>query len=412
MNKTFLFIELAILYLLIIALLHTLLGKEAFLMNLQPNIYLIAYIALILYSGTLALALGITEYFVAHLLLYRTSPETRDIYTLIVFGALSLFLYLLNNKNITLLQETNDYLQEKMDEFLRNFYLLKVAYEQTFKSYMINMSIRDILGELKSKCIETLQKGDNNFGSSYQMLASILFNEFNVRSFAIYNKNPKGDYEKVFSTDNYHELPTPIWKDILEKLRFSSIIKAADIDLETAGFLACVPVVDRNGSPNMFLIIQQMEFRSYNLENLQLIGIVLSYFYRYTYGYSNLIIPELGEEFNKDLEMCINLKRKYNMNSTIVIIRSLDLPIDFSKELYEYIRKYTRSLDTISIHNNKMIVLLNLTNVNQAMSYVDKIKNLINKDWTIDVEKNLDFKLVPVTTDVEKLRFLVGTNEQ
>ncbi len=411
MNKLVLSFEIAALYFLTLALLHLLFGKEAFFMNIQPNIYLAVYITLILYSGTLAVALGIVEYSVAYFAFYKTPPELEDIYTLIVFGSLSFLFYLLNNKNVTLLKETNSYLQEKLDEILKNFYLLKVAYEQTFKRYMMNMSIREILEELKRKYMEMSQKENKDINALYKMLESVLFNEFEVRSFAIYAKNRRGHYERIFCTENYGELPNSIWQDIIQKLRFNSIIKAADINLETAGFLACIPVVDKDGDAKMFLTIQQMEFRSYNLENLQLIGIVLSYFYRYVYGHSNLIIPEFGEEFNKDLELCINLKKKYDINSTMVIIRCIDLPNDFSKELYSYIQKYTRSLDAIFIYRDRMVVLLSLTDINQAQSYIEKIKNLLKKDWTINVEKNLDFKMVPITADAEKLRGLIESYE-
>ncbi|SHK16741.1 hypothetical protein SAMN05444391_0132 [Thermocrinis minervae] len=388
------FIDSAVFYSAVLFLLYTTFKQD--FVNIKPNLYLLFYTFLILYKGLPSAVSGVVVYSFFYYYIFGNLPLTSLLYEYLTFGLVSVFFHFLFSNRLNYQKERADLLADKLNEVLREFYILKVSYEQVAKKYVLHMPLRDILQSISKDILNSSTVNRRDY--LFDRLRDILFDEFSVKSFAIYD----AEQNLLFKTEKYEEIDDVLLNEVFNRLKtVPSIVKAADVKVEKEGFLAAIPVI-RDKDLEMVLVIQRMDFKAYNLENLQLIAIVLSYIYHMFIEDKYVYFTECTPDFNGSIKAAMELMKSLGIKSYLVYIENKGLTKEVFEDIYEYISRRTRTLDKICIDKDKIMVLLFLTELAGTERYIEKIRSDIEKNFVPQVLEHLSFKIVPLTFVEEK----------
>ncbi len=379
------------------------LGNNFLFLNYQPNLYLLTVLGLTLYQGITPFVIGFVLYGAVHYYTAKSLPSEEKIRTLLIFGSVALLFFYVYTRKATQLSEELDYLKKKLEELLRNFYILKVSYDQISKRYILHMPLRIILERLKKEFVS------GQINKAMEELNHVLLNEFGVKSFAFHRKSSFG-YELIYSTENYKDIPKEVWNEVIEKVESNlCIVKSADLRLESMGFMSCIPIIGEDDNIDYVLIIQDMMFKYYTLENLQLIWITLSYLFSQYEDYKNKDIPILcSEDFTKELMSSIKLKSSFGVESSVVVVQFSNLPADIMEELYKFIKKNTRVLDAVCMYEGGVFCLLPLTDSLGAEGFINRLKTHFKNYLGVWIDERVNYSIVPVSADLKFMEELLG----
>ncbi|NPA51595.1 MAG: hypothetical protein GXO22_01740 [Aquificae bacterium] len=400
----FLLFEAVIVYLLTLFVSYLLNPQDPlYIDKLGINVYLFVLLIVTLFYGIWYGFVGIIILYVFSYYYY----SYVDYYFLLIHILLVLIagiFYFFYIRRIENLEEEKYFLNDRFNSLAKNFYLLKIAYENLEKNYLLKpFSLRDLLRQIRNQILL-------DFGKSVSDLFSLIVNTFSIEEGSLYVKM-NGDFKQVQFVGYPSELKL---SDDLVKMAFDKkeIVFVSDLRFrQKTDYLAVIPVLDEKDEIISVMIIKKMPFVKFNMDTVFSISLLLAYFFDDIHIKDKL--KEVGLEhlfcdfdFHKELYKLSLIRKKYRKESTVVIIRITNS--DLQDELKEVITRRARSTDIYCL-NRFVIVILPLTAVSGAESFINRLKADISSLYPVEYVKSLDFSIVPIRkTYIDTIKNLQG----
>ncbi len=299
-----------------------------------------------------------------------------------------------------------EYSTTKLDELSKAFYTLKISHDQLEKNYVVKpMSIRNSIEQIirKNKEVPVDTEIDIKNEELYRNFLLLLEKSFNVKSGIILFKK-YGFEDSILSQENSiasyssdcegYELKS-IFSDYLvdEAINRKQPIYVSNKKGEPvlgkdgdSDFIAAIPSLSQNNVTSV-LIIKNMSFMAFNIENLTSIAILLEYFALEISEYNILSLKDeisiiTDKKFTYEYSRLKYLYEKYKVGSIVLVIR-INNELQASR-VYEKIIKMLRSLDMVTmIHENGfyyVVLLFPLHDKSAAIGYYNRLLNTLKED--------------------------------
>ncbi len=391
----FILLEVLIVYILAFLAGYILNPHDPFSMkNMGINVYLFALIVVTLFHG---IWYGLIGVFILYLLLYYYYPQVN--YSFFLVHVLVVLIcgvfYFFYNRKLEALSEEKYFLNDRFNSLAKNFYLLKISYENLERNYLLKpFSIRDLLKEIRSYVLF-------DFDKSVSRLFSLIVDTFSIEEGSLYIK--KGNNFKQVQFVGYPselDYSDQLVKTALEK---KEIVVVSDLHSDKkAGSIAVIPVVDNRGEIVSILSIKKMPFVKFNMDNILTISLLLSYFFDDVYIKDKLKPSDASFcdfDFHKELYKLANIRKNHKKESTVVIIEITNPEI--KEEIKQIIDRRARSTD-IYCMDRLILVILPLTSVSGAESYVSRLKTEIGFSYPSEYVDSINFSIIPVRKTYEQ----------
>ncbi len=226
---------------------------------------------------SLILSLPILIYF------YRPFPMHFFLFHLLMVLILGEF-YFYWNRNIKKAEEKSEYVEEKFNELRKNFYFLKLSFDQIEKSYVTKpVTVRGMIQDIK----KLFASGEKPYGEMINMASQL----FKIERASLFIKSKSGgEYEDV------GDIGEPVKLDlndylVEESFREKTLTYLPSIlknDKEShSEYLAVIPVFNSDIAEAVF-VIKDIAFIEYNKENLLLVYLFMFYFFENVKSVSGL----------------------------------------------------------------------------------------------------------------------------
>ncbi|MFW0884943.1 PelD GGDEF domain-containing protein [Candidatus Acidulodesulfobacterium sp. H_13] len=372
--------------------------------------YLLIFMAVItLYYGIFAGLLGIILSVPALFYFYKPFPLDFFLFNLIMVLIFGEF-YFYWSKNKKRLEEKNEYVEEKFNELRKNYFFLKLSYDQMEKSYVTKpVTIRGTVQKIK----EIFAKK----GASYEELIKTMAQLFNIERASLFVKD--------VSFNRVAFIGEPITIDMKDYLVMESLRKKAVTYLpsilkeeHSSEYLAVIPIFFMQDEAKAMLLVKDISFTDFNRENLLLMHLFLFYFFE-SLDAASKISKSLAKYLNIfDIDFLIEMNRLYNIwkkfkiDSAAVIYLIHDE--GDNSEFASFMRDNIRNLDMInSIRKggvSRFIILLPFTAKSGTKSFTDRVNGKITdkfgktflekiKQGTILISKEPEFLLDGIFAD-------------
>lgn len=287
-------------------------------------------------------------------------------------------------RKISMLNIKNDYLHSKIRELGISALTTKLSHDQIEKSYLSKpYTIRSILKELLSQNIVEYDKLLKFLSTHFRMekLSLVLFDHEKEIIKEIFPHNmDKGEIS----------LKNPIIVKMIEK-KEPVLLKDMVVKEET-NLLAAIPVLDNSDDIVAFLVIKEMPFLHYNVENLVSAQLILMNFF---YNLNKLALMERAKEdelfssfpidFKFEVLKLSDLYKTIKISSSMVIF---EISKSHSEVMENFLTLNLRVLDFYYkkelLNKNLFIVVLPLVSKEGTFGFVERAKNnlkfLSNKD--------------------------------
>lgn len=287
-------------------------------------------------------------------------------------------------RKISMLNIKNDYLYSKIRELGISALTTKLSHDQIEKSYLSKpYTIRSILKELLSQNIVEYDKLLKFLSTHFRMekLSLVLFDHEKEIIKEIFPHNmDKGEIS----------LKNPIIVKMIEK-KEPVLLKDMVVKEET-NLLAAIPVLDNSDDIVAFLVIKEMPFLHYNVENLVSAQLILMNFF---YNLNKLALMERAKEdelfssfpidFKFEVLKLSDLYKTIKISSSMVIF---EISKSHSEVMENFLTLNLRVLDFYYkkelLNKNLFIVVLPLVSKEGTFGFVERAKNnlkfLSNKD--------------------------------
>jgi hypothetical protein len=328
-----------------------LVDKNNFLFASSPfNLYFYLFLITALYYGffvSLSL-LGIyvvLEYFYA-----KIDLEIIANYLITIFIANEFHYYW--NFQLEKEQEKNKNLTHRIKEIAKAYYLTKLSHDELEKSYILKpFSIREVLNNLRKMA---------NKEDVYSEFVEFLANLFNIK-------------EGVLEIED---------RKIFVNNKFNYSIKEVDaIRLyESSEIVAQIPIFNLEDKRVGRFLIKEIPFFSLNEENLLLISMFLNYFYNTLQKEKKYAKYSLNTSLLAEIDRLIFLKRKYDIDSYIVVFKLN--PFEMLR-----LREKLRGSDIVFECGNKLIVVLPFMSLSGVIKFIDRLN--IKEEKIIPINKSL-----------------------
>lgn len=370
--------------------------------------YFLIFLAVVtLYYGIFA---GITGIILSGPLLYifyKPFPLNFFLYNLLmilIFGEFH-FYWIRTIKNV---EEKNEYIEEKFEELRKNYFFLKLSYDQIEKSYITKpVTIRGEVQRLKKMIV-----GEK---ASYQDLLSIIAQLFSIERASLYvSGSPMANVANIGEAIKL-DMDDPLVMKSLEEGEYGkeSISYLPSILGEKEGngseYLAVIPVVLRD-SVKAICLINQISFTEYTKDNLLLMHLFLYYSFQLMETLGSMgkdaigVIDTLGMDFTAELDRLYKIWKKFRIESTIVAY-TLD-PEESRGKLFSFLEDKVRSLDMVSCFGdtNVILVLLPFTPVSGAKIFVQRIDSDISGIMGKTFQNRITKEILMVDREPENLK--------
>lgn len=372
--------------------------------------YLLIFMAVVtLYYGIFAGLLGIIISVPALFYFYKPFPLDFFLFNLIMVLVFGEF-YFYWSRNIKRLEEKNEYVEEKFNELRKNYFFLKLSYDQMEKSYVTKpVTIRGTIQKIK----EIFAKK----GASYEELVKTMAQLFNIERASLFVKDVS------FNRVAFIGEPIDIdMKDylLMESLREKTVTYLPSILKEehSSEYLAVIPIFFIKDEAKAVLLIKDISFTDFNRENLLLIHLFLFYFFE-SLDAASKISKNLAEYLNiLDIDFLIEMNRLYNIwkkfkiDSTVVIylIRGEEDNSEFASFMEDNIRNLDMINSTRKGNVSRFIILLPFTAKSGTKSFIDRVNDKITdkfgktflesiKQGTMSINKKPESLLDGIFTD-------------
>lgn len=364
--------------------------------------FLITLTVITLYSGLGFGLLSLIPFSLALFTFYNRFPYDFFLWHLLFTLILGEFQYIWDRR-IEQIKEEKKYLEEKLDDMGKNYFLLRASHEQLERNYILRpFSARSALLEVRNKLIE-------NSNSGFEWIMVFLSKICNIEKASLYIKeNNKGGFKEAGSTGGSTplELNDPLlYRAIQEK---GMLFIGNILDKQFSKYIAVIPILNDAEEISAVLLIEDMPFLSLNKDNLFTINLILSYFFDEInaidlIGGSYKDIPFYDPIILKEIYKLSRLKKKAGAESAVVVFDFSNSPI--GKNLFSLVQSKMRGADMVCSYEKeglKALVLLFLTHSSGAIDFIDRIMTGIGETFGMTEKENIKYKIIPVSDDHKK----------
>lgn len=313
--------------------------SDPLFLNSEYDILLIYMTVFTLFYGTVV---GLSIFgiiYLAALNFYDLIPYVKVMEYLIFILVFGEFHYHWNRR-INISEESTEYANNRLRMLGNAFFLTKISHDQLEKRYVLKpVTLRGAIVSLIN---------DHTQEERYAKFSHYLEHYFSLESAAYFHldfaqKGQKkfeiGDKSLEFDTEN------PMLDKMLNSLQ---AVYVSDEYKGQSEILAAIPSFDYNGKLKGALIIKEMPFMMFNLDNILKIEVVLNYFEQENrvddIDFPFQKIPKmLNKGFLFELSRLKNLKVRYGIDSSLLLIHTTEGSVESS--LDHFIRNNLRVLD-------------------------------------------------------------------
>ncbi|MBI4243761.1 MAG: hypothetical protein HY606_06685 [Planctomycetes bacterium] len=277
--------------------------------------------------------------------------------------------------------EEKKYYGIKLKELSKAFYSLKISHDQLEKNYILKpISIRSLLEQTKSIYLD-------NKRDAFNELLKLFARFFGIEN-AVYYKKIGDAYMKTAWLGNDLELDqndTLVSTAIEEGVSTYINIKTTEKDYK-GKYLAVIPAISGSDEIEGLLLINKMSFMSFNKNNLEMIGVIMSYYSNQTAAIEACApvkeqCPFLSEDLIAEMIRLSHLRVKYGLESMIAFIC---VP-------HSYLRKSISSIIEQAIRGSEihqkiemddrdiLIIIMPLAGSSTINGFVNRISDIIKK---------------------------------
>lgn len=307
------------------------------------------------------------------------------------------------NRMINKLKIQNEYLEEKMKELTKNFYLLKLSHDQLEKSYILKpTSLRNTITQIKNLYIQDPFK-------AYQELITIISKNYGVKKSAIFSYED-GRFEKEADLNFNEDLneDSVVLNESIETKSVSYLSKFEDLKND---YLSAITACDSLGNLKFVFIIKDMQFLQYTKDNLFSIWVIINYFADFITHIENekdIITKHQScpNEFIIEIKRVAYIRKKLDLKSFVLVLKfkELSVPVD---DITQLLSKNLRGMDMICSKNNGIIILFPFVSYSNIETIIEKIKKQISDRFYLN-ENIVSYKVFEVFKDYEKnLEYLI-----
>ncbi|MES1932732.1 hypothetical protein T35B1_08984 [Salinisphaera shabanensis T35B1] len=308
-------------------------------------------------------------------------------------------------RRITQMKIINEYQGTRLEEFVRNFHVLRVSHDQLAERLAANPhNLRDVLLALAER-FDVVEPGDDILTERASDLLSFISHEGRVEQGALYRVD---EHERVEREPLAFIGGRPLDQDIagdpmvqacLEQRSMISLKSEMEEELQNRAqpLLAVIPLIDVNDKIWAIVTVTEMPFVEFERGNLHLLSVLG--------GNLGDIITEAYERTPADAELARfqfeqRLKRwsryaaRYKLNSLLV---AFEVPSHIgnvgSETLTDLIYEQLRALDyawTTNLGSNSRLiyVLMPLTPERGSAAYRERMTLLLNERFGVDVAES------------------------
>ena len=321
------------------------------------NYFLIFLTVITLFYGiaagiiSLILSLPILIYF------YRPFPMHFFLFNFLMVLILGEF-YFYWNRNIKKAEEQSEYVEEKFNELRKNFYFLKLSFDQIEKSYVTKpVTVRGMIQDIKKLFVS----GEKPYGEMINMLSQL----FKIERASLFIKSGPG--EEYADAGDIGEPVKLDLKDYLieESFREKTLTYLPPIlkndEKKHSEYLAVIPVFNSD-VPEAVFVIKDIAFIEYNKENLLLVYLFMFYFFENIKSVGSLshntkkYIEVFDIDFLIEIERLYKIGVRFKIESSIVVFYVKDE--NYSKDFYSILEDKVRNIDMIESTDNYKIVIV------------------------------------------------------
>jgi len=357
----YILLELIIISIIIVSS-NYLFDKKLFFFNKSFDYYYIVIMIIGLYYG---LASGFVLTFILSLigyLIYFNFPFYFFIHGILISLIAGEFNFYFKI-NLSKLEAEVDFLKNKLREIGKTFLFTKLSHDNLEKSYFIKpYTLRSIVLELANK-------------NSYEEFLTFIANQFHIISFALVEKDKifKYNIEKVDLND-----------ELIQKMYAKKELYYISQTKNKNSYLATIPIMISDNI-DAFIVIQDMSFIHFNIENLLAIQFASEFFY--LNKKKNLMIQNIQ---NNPLCKYISCEKVVELNNLINLYKITHAPSiimlfdieKYNSETFEnFLIKNLRSLDffeKIDLKTyNLFIVVLPFTSKEGGFFFIQRVLEML-----------------------------------
>lgn len=283
----------------------------------------------------------------------------------------------------TKLEASNDYREARLEEFTRNYYLLKVSHDRLEQqlagsSRSLREALRRLYGELGQDTAAGLTRGR----ASAMLQLLVRYGQIQIAGvFPVRDGQPGTD--PLATVGKVKPLPAndPLIQHALTEAKLISIqteYRQRQPDMDTR-FLAVIPFIDANGHINALCAIEAMPFFSFEQQTLRFLAILA--------GHMADLVVEQEDTAPSDPPELRHLRHQlarvgrdaedFDLPAALV---ALHMPATLrAQQVAEHIKRVRRGLDLIrevqDDHWHMVVVLMPLTDELGRAGYIQRLED-------------------------------------
>ena len=333
--------------------------KKLFLFNKDFNYYYVIVMIIGLYYGLGSGFILVSLFSLAGYLFYSAFPYYFFIHAVLVALIAGEFNFYFKI-HLAELDAEVDFLKDKLRQIGKTALFTKLSHDNLEKSYFTKpYTLRSIVLDLANK-------------NSYEDFIRFLANQFHITSFALI----EGD--KIFKHNiTKVNLEDELIENMYEKKTMLYVKEKVD-------YLAAIPIMVSDNI-DAFILIEDMPFIHYNIENLVAIQFTAEFFY--LNKRDDIVIKEIKDDKLCKYISCKRVIELYDLIKLHQIVHShssivfFDLDKLHSETFENFLTRSLRSLDFFEkipfINQDLFIVVLPFTSKEGGMFFVERVLEMV-----------------------------------
>ncbi|MCX8060877.1 MAG: PelD GGDEF domain-containing protein, partial [Aquificaceae bacterium] len=303
------------------------------------------------------------------------------------------------NKVVQQSEERVEYISERLRSLARSLSVLKFSHDR-LENYHISkpISIRGFLKDMKNDILKGI-----DLKEALERMCALVSNMYAVEKAGLYEYE-RGSFRKIVSVGGMGELDTrdPLVQHGLEQEEIAYVPVSAV--KSGSKYLCFIPIYVEGGLRYAF-VIEKIPFMNLNADSVLSMSMLFYYIVLEYYDLESVKgfyqkFPRMDLDMIKEINRCVMLKRRYDLDSTVVVFKLGT----WDESLYYLLSENVRGLDYVAVYKDRLIlVLLPFTNPEGAYRFLKRVEGLI-KDF-----KGLGFSQLKIyhqtyrVEDTEKL---------
>jgi hypothetical protein len=278
-----------------------------------------------------------------------------------------------------LLREEKNYLKQRFRTLSNAFFSLKVSHDQLEKAYLLKpVTIRSILIDLSKKSTEE---------KNLQTLFEIFQDSFSLKSAAYFKLDEHLDIVEEFRFNDskfVFDLTHTMLDQAIVNKKSVFLAQSNMQHMENEPVLAVSPILDENENIIGVVVLEEMDFLFFNMDNILKIKIILEYFEDEAVEHKNMFNSKTFTVFHtintksfNEINRLKKLKRLHNINSSIIIVKTSKPAVKLQMDNFKMKKmRFMDMADTIDINMDRFyLFILPLEDIAGGVGMKDRIIN-------------------------------------